>query len=214
MKERKAEERIRELNFGAVIVAGPIDETLMAGGVILLHPEAKWSVVSLCGKEKGGIAEKYARALEQLGAWGQMGGFSATEEENFPSQFELQNSVMSLLQSERFDVIITHSLWGEYKRSKMVELVSKAVLGLLKTGRLKAKQLWQFAYEGGDGDYDIRPAKEADIYMDLTEAISRKKESILTDIYGLDLEGIPRQESFWLLGKQRQVEKRNGESKE
>ena len=209
MKENESGNRIRDINFGAVIVASPIDETLMAGGVILLHPEARWSVVSLCGREKRGIAEKYVRALERLGAWGQMGGFTE-DEDSLPTQFKLQNNIMALLQSERFDVIITHSLWGEYRSNGMVELISKTVLSLIKTGRLKAKQVWQFAYEGEQEDYVMKPAIEADICMDLTDEIRKQKYSILTEIYGIDLKSVPRQESFWLLGKKRGVGKYEG----
>ena len=34
----------------AVIVAHPDDETLWAGGTILMHPETKWTIIALCRK--------------------------------------------------------------------------------------------------------------------------------------------------------------------
>jgi len=200
MANQKSEKRLREINFGAVIVASPADEAFMAGGVMLLHPETRWTVIALCGKEKKGFAEKYARALEQLGAWGQMGNFSEEKGQKLPSQFQLQNTIMSLLQSERFDVLITHSLWGEYRKSPMIKLIAKSVLALTRTGRLTVRQLWQFAYDSGGEDDKIKPAQEADICVDLTDEIHKRKYDILTKTYGLNLGSILRQESFWLLG--------------
>ena len=57
----------------AVIVAHPDDETLWAGGTILMYPEWDWFVVTLCRANDPDRAPKFHRVLEILHAKGDMG---------------------------------------------------------------------------------------------------------------------------------------------
>ena len=206
MKDKKTKKQILYPNYGAVIVATPGDETLWAGGVLLLHPETKWSIVSLCGKSEPESEKKFAKALKELGTSGQMGNFEAGAGRTPPSGYKIQKTILSLLFSERFDVIITPSLWPEGGQDIMSKLAAKSILALTRTGRLIAKQIWQFAYEKNRHDSSIVPAREADIYIGLAEDIRQKKYDILTNVYGYTAEDIktktaPNDESFWVLGK-------------
>jgi LmbE family N-acetylglucosaminyl deacetylase len=120
-------EHFKKGSICALVVAHPDDETLWAGGTILLHPEAKWTVVTLCRKSDQDRAPKFFRALEEFGAEGIMGDLD-DEPEQFPlDDREVQNTLVELLPRNAFDLIITHSLWGEYTRHLRHEETAEAV---------------------------------------------------------------------------------------
>ena len=58
----------------AVITAHPDDETLWAGGTILLHPDASWTIITICRKSDSDRAPKFFKALQKYDAQGAMGG--------------------------------------------------------------------------------------------------------------------------------------------
>ena len=70
MTDSRGLDFIKENNECAVIVAHPDDETLWAGGLMLMHPEVKWTVVTLCRKSDLDRAPKFFKALERLNAVG------------------------------------------------------------------------------------------------------------------------------------------------
>ncbi|UCF00511.1 MAG: PIG-L family deacetylase [Planctomycetota bacterium] len=186
----------------AVIVAHPDDETLWVGGTILMHPDVRWTVITICRKSDTDRAPKFFQAMENLGATGVMGDL-----DDGPEQFplvgrEVQDKILELLAPDRFDLIITHGLWGEYTRHLRHEETAKAVMTLWESEKLFAKQVWRFAYEDGGGKYLPRPVKDADIYVRLPDDIWRKKIKIITEIYGFgndsfEAEAAVRDEAFW-----------------
>jgi len=102
---------------------------------------------------------------------------------------------------DRFGLVITHGLWGEYSRHLRHEETGKAVMALWESERLFAKQIWRFAYEDGGGIYLPRPIQDADIYLGLPEEIWQKKYDIITKIYGFvpdsfEAKTTPHREAF------------------
>lgn len=185
----------------AVIVAHPDDETLWAGGAMLMHPESQWTVVALCRKSDPDRAPKFFRALERLNAAGVMGDLDDGPEQSPLAARDVQKAVIELLPPGLFDLVMTHGSRGEYTRHRRHEEVSKAVLSLWKAGRLKAGQIWQFAYEDGDGQYLPRAAQDADLKTPLADEIWRRKYQIITEIYGFgpdsfEAKTTPREEAF------------------
>jgi len=186
----------------AIIVAHPDDETLWAGGTILLHPEAKWTVVTLCRKSDIDRAPKFFRAIEHLNATGAMGDLDDQPEQLPLARLRTQSEILSLLPSSQFDLIITHSFRGEYTRHLRHEETGKAVLALWKCGMLSAKEIWMFAYEDGGARYLPRPVKTADQVIKLSKKIWQRKYDIITGIYGFGPDSFeakitPREEAFW-----------------
>ena len=186
----------------AVIVAHPDDEALWAGGLMLMHPRVKWTVVTLCRKSDPDRAPRFFKALEKFGADGFMADLDDGPEQAPLDSDEVQKTIELLLPSESYDTIITHSTSGEYTRHLRHEETAKAVLALWKSGRLIAKELWAFAYEDGNRKYLPRAIKDADLLVGLNKETWRKKYDIITGIYGFNKESFeakttPKEEGFW-----------------
>ena len=185
-----------------MIVAHPDDETLWAGGTILMHPEAKWSVLTLCRKDDEDRAPKFYRALKEYGATGQMGGLDDGPEQGPLDRSRVQNEILSLLPSDSFDLIITHSCKGEYTRHLRHEETAEAVLKLWERGKIRTTQLWSFAYEDNEGRSLPQPIQDAHLHFELPQEILQKKNNIITQIYGFNEDSFeakttPKQEAFW-----------------
>lgn len=186
----------------AVIVAHPDDETLWAGGTMLMNPQARWKVVTLCRKSDPDRSARFFKALEQLNAAGQMGDLDDAPEQTPLSSDLVKNTILELLVPDEFDLVITHGSGGEYTRHLRHEETGKAVFSLWQTGRLTAKQIWKFAYEDGHGKYLPVAVQDADLKIELPEKIWQKKHYMITNVYGFTAESFeakttPRTEAFW-----------------
>ena len=193
-----------ENNKCAVIVAHPDDETLWAGGIILLHPETEWTIISICRKSDLNRSPKFFRALKILNAKGAMGDIDDGPDQVILNNRQIQDEIMLLLSSNKFDLIITHSQYGEYTRHLRHEETAEAVITLWESERIMSKQLWQFAYEDGGGKYLPKAINDADIKIDLSEELWQNKYKIITKVYNFSLESFearvtPRKEAFWCL---------------
>lgn len=186
----------------AVIVAHPDDETLWAGGTILNHPEWSFNIITICRGDDTDRAPKFNKVLGILNAQGRMADL-----DDGPEQKPLENSlvketILKLLPSHQFDLIISHNPSGEYTRHLRHEEVARAVISLWNEGRLTADMLWTFAYEDGGREYYPRPVTKADIYNCLPRPVWLRKYQIITDIYGFEQNGFeaettPHAEAFW-----------------
>ena len=212
MAEQKSPGEPFDFESCAVIVAHPDDETLWAGGTILMHPQTQWTIVTLCRKSDQERAGKFFRAMEYLGACGKMGDLDDGPEQLPLAGKEVEDAVISLLPCDRFDLIITHSPCGEYTRHKRHEETSKAVLGLWESGKLSARRMWMFAYEDDGGRKIPEPNRGADLRTKLSGEIWQKKYDIITKIYGFgpdsfEAKAAGREEAFWCFGVKDNVER-------
>jgi len=201
-------------DFGrcAVIVAHPDDETLWAGGTILMHPDSQWTVVTLCRKSDPDRSAKFFRALDSLNASGVMGNLDDGPEQSPLADQEVQNTILELLPLDKFDLIITHSPWGEYTKHLRHEETARGVLALWRSGRLSASQIWMFAYEDGGGKYLPRPVENADVRIKLPEELWQKKYGIITQTYcfgpdSFEARTTPSREAFWCFKSGENVQK-------
>ena len=200
----------------AVIVAHPDDETLWAGGLLLSHPEWSPFIVALCRGQDPDRAHRFRTALESLGAQGAMGDLDdGPEQVPLPSGL-VQETILSLLPKRSFDTILTHAPHGEYTWHRRHDEVSRAVLELWRKGDLRARQLWQFAYEDGGAAYSPRPCKDADLFLPLPGEVWTRKYRIITEVYGFaeaswEARAATREEAFNCL-PEREYSHRFGES--
>ncbi len=192
----------KKLKTVAVIVAHPDDETLWTGGTILSHPLWKWFIVCLCRGSDNDRAPRFLKTLQVLGSLGMIGDLDDGPEQKPLDENELEQTILQLLPSIHFDLIISHNPNGEYTRHVRHEEIGKAVIRLWHAQKISANELWTFAYEDGDKKYYPRPIETSSIYHTLTEQIWLKKYSIITETYGFkknsfEAETTPRAESFW-----------------
>jgi LmbE family N-acetylglucosaminyl deacetylase len=185
----------------AVIVAHPDDETLWAGGIILMHPEINWTILTLCRLSDPDRSPKFNKAMKALGVKGVMGDLDDGPEQIPLDCHEVQCAIIELLPSNNFDLIITHGPQGEYTRHRRHEEVGKAVMALRENEKLFAKEIWRFAYEDGDGKYLPKAVKDADLKERLSNEIWHEKYDIITKIYGFasdsfEAKTTPKQEAF------------------
>lgn len=195
-----------------MIVAHPDDETLWAGGLMLMHPGCTWTVVSVCRASDRDRAPKFFRAMQRLGASGQMDDLDDSPEQYPLTPGELHRSIFSALPPAKYDLILTHGLRGEYTRHRRHEEVSQAVVFLWENSRIKAEQLWMFAYEDGGKSYLPRSVRNAHYRFPLPDEIWEKKYRVVTEDYGFEPDTFearttPREEAFWCFGSPAQLRK-------
>lgn len=185
----------------AVVVAHPDDETLWAGGLLLSHPAWSVFVVSLCRGHDADRAPRFARALQRLGAQGRMADLDDGPEQTPLADELLDETIQAMLPPRVFDAVLTHGPAGEYTRHRRHEEVARAVDRLWQAGRLRAGQLWQFAYQDDGGASWPSARTDARWRFDLSDRVWAQKYAIITGIYGFAAESwearvVPRTEGF------------------
>ncbi|MBC8273438.1 MAG: PIG-L family deacetylase [Chloroflexi bacterium] len=189
----------------ALVVAHPDDETIWAGGTVLMHPDWQWTVVSLCRRSDLNRAPRFLQAVHKLGGIGKMGDLDDGPEQSPLPETHVQQMLLSLLPPEHFDLVLTHSPDGEYTRHRRHEETSKAVTDLWEKGLIWTDELWMFAYEdSGKGGRDDLPRaiKTAHLIVQLPEEIWWGKYRTIAEIYGFGPESYEAsialgEEAFW-----------------
>jgi LmbE family N-acetylglucosaminyl deacetylase len=184
-----------------VIVAHPDDETLWAGGAILMHPDWRCRILSVSRASDPDRAPRFHNALTYLGASGDMADLDDGAEQTSLTESKIRETIAAFAAGDTYDLLLTHGPNGEYTFHQRHIEVSHAVLHLWKSGVLRAGRLWRFAYEDGNGAYLPRAEPDADIQFDLPEEIWSLKRFIVTAIYGFsadswEAQALPRVEAF------------------
>jgi LmbE family N-acetylglucosaminyl deacetylase len=185
----------------AVLVAHPDDETLWAGGTLLMHRGWTTFVGTLCRAGDEDRAPKFFRALDLLGAKGAMADLDDGPAQDPLAEDQVRATLLSLVPREHFDLILTHAPEGEYARHLRHEEVSRSVLRMWACGEIQSRELWLFAYEDGGGRHLPRAEDSADIFVDLSDEVWEVKRSLLMETYGFapdswEARTTPRREAF------------------
>lgn len=198
----------REFDFNqiAVIVAHPDDETLWAGGMILMNPGCNWTIICLSRKNDPDRAPKFFEVLTLYGATGAMGTLDDGPEQKPLPQKEIETAIQGLLPPIHYDLIVTHSPAGEYTRHKRHEETGRAVFYLWEQNIIDSSELWFFAYEDHGKTIYPQAIQDADRIIELPEPVLSEKYSIITRTYRFSKDSFeamttPEKEAFWCFKK-------------
>ena len=168
-----------------------------------MHPAARWTIITLCRKSDRDRNPKFFSAVNRLGAVDSvMGDMDDGPEQRAIPEAEVERNLLSLLPVHHFDLVVTHSPFGEYTRHRRHEEASRAVQSLWRSGRIRASMLWFFAFEDGGGRYPPRAVESAHLLVHLDEDVYREKLRLITDVYGFardsfEARAASDREAFW-----------------
>lgn len=187
----------------AIIVAHPDDEILWAGGIILNNPQWNYFITSLCRKNDEDRSSKFYKVLKILNAQGIVGNLDDEPEQKPLNIIEVEQKILDLLPNKHFDLIITHSPFGEYTKHLRHEEAGKAVILLWNKGKIATKKLWAFAYEDGNKNYFPKAIQNTPYFETLKKEIWIKKYNLITETYGFEKNSweaktTPKAEAFWV----------------
>lgn len=110
------EERGRPVESATLIYAHPDDETIFAGGLMLAHPDWKWTLLRMTGGNDPAREKSHARALDLYRKEGlniQAHCFNGTDE--WLNWIGRAHWAAALAQTRgKADVVFTHGFRGEY----------------------------------------------------------------------------------------------------
>lgn len=185
----------------AIIVAHLSDETLWTGGTIINHPRWKWNVLAIFKESDSEYEKNFYHACKLLRAEGTIGDLHENNEHNQSDEATIQQTILSMLPQQKFDLIITHSPYVEYTLHKQHKLIGNAVRKLIQKGFISTRHLWTFYSEAGQNQYIPQEIENAYFIYKLPKDIWEKKYEIITRVYSSDKKrlsarNIPRKETY------------------
>ncbi len=181
-----------------VIVAHPDDETIWMGGTMLSFPKINWVIFSLCRKNDRDRAPKFRKACKQYGAKSVISDLEDEEimtiKQSLPEIEKRIKKTLKNLKKSRFDYIFTHGKNGEYGHPRH-QGTHQAIKKTLREKTLAAKKIFCFSYRKPERKNFCVPSKQADLFIELSPAILKKKKFITEKIHGHSMSSFEHQSS-------------------
>ena len=185
-----------------VVVAHPDDEVLWCGGFVLLNPEFEWTIIGLSRASDPDRRPRFFNVLLKLNAKGALGDLDDGPDQVPLMPMLVDQTILELCSDKIFDLVITHSPFGEYTYHRRHIEVSQSVIRLVQHGFLKTNELWFFAYSDNEKSHLPQPIVTADLKIPLPNNIWQQKYNLITQDYGFgpstfEAMTTPKTESFW-----------------
>jgi len=187
---------------GLVVIAHPDDEVLWCGGCILMHPDWRWRIVTLCRGSDPDRAPRFRSVLPRLNASGAMGDLDDGPEQTPVTDAEIDDVVHALTADlPRPDLLITHGPHGEYTRHLRHEECHRAIVRACASQTLAPRTLWCFAYDDCGGRSCPAPDPDAPLRYRLSPRTYAAKRALISGVYGFSASSweyrcAPRTEAF------------------
>ena len=195
------EELRLEKGVALVIVSHPDDETIWMGGTMMNFPKIRWIIFSLCRKNDPDRASKFRKACKQYGAKSVIFDLEdegiATTKQSLPEIEKRIKKILKNLKKSRFNYIFTHGKNGEYGHPRH-QGTHQAVKKLLREKTLAAKKIFCFSYRKPERKNFCLPSKQADLFIELSPAILKKKKFVMEKIYGFPRSSFEHQSSSFV----------------
>ena len=183
-----------------VIVAHPDDELIWMGGTLLRNKD-KWDTKVICLTRRSDN-DRYPKFLKACKALGVKGFIFDLNDKNFNPlpQNKIIKTIEEAIEDERdYDYIYTHGKDGEYGHIRHIE-THKAVDKMLKSGKLKCKNLFYFSYIKKENDYQgysvpNPQSSRTNNFIKLNNDELSIKKNIITKIYGYRYGGFEEKSS-------------------
>ncbi|RMD59895.1 PIG-L family deacetylase [Candidatus Parcubacteria bacterium] len=174
------------------LVAHPDDEVIWMGGTILRYSQWRWTIFSLSRASDKDRAPKFRRVCRFLGAKPKIADWDDERDLSLDYLVKTAKNIIAKgLNRQKFDLIFTHGINGEYGHSRHRAL-HQAVRQMLKEEKLKTKQIFFFHYRKQFYHRifsPMLPKKHPDITIKLTPQEFKRKCEIMVKIYGFSSQG-------------------------
>jgi hypothetical protein len=185
-----------------MVVSIPSEEALWAGGTILKNPGCRWNILSVFKSDKAELDENFEKAGEALDAKCINLGLDFIKDNQLITSRQIEHALMDSLTMDRYDIILTHSLYGEVTRNLLQPGTGKAVLKLRKDGNIRSDALYMFAYDDKKGKILPEPVMDCDKVVRLPDEVFAEKRRILSEIYkfspeSTEMKTASKIESYW-----------------
>lgn len=167
-----------------VMVAHPDDETIWCGGTLLKNHNWEKTIFSFTRKSDINRYPKFIKAVEMLKAKAIIDDLDDGIEQKPLNYEDYEKSIKRNIKEREFDIIITHSIFGEYTRHLRHEEVSLALLLMIYNNVLLTNEVWFFNFSDKNKITNPIAKEDSDLLIDLDEETFSMKKNILTKIYG------------------------------
>jgi len=148
-----------------VLTAHPDDETFMVWRSSSIKSRLGEDNFSFTRKSDRDRCPKFFKAVKEYGANGIIDDLDDGVSQK-PLNYSLyKNSILNNLKKKDYDLIITHSIFGEYSSHLRHEEVSLATLILIYDEIIKTKELWFFNYTDDKKKNDPYSREDSDLLL-------------------------------------------------
>ncbi|MFC1678445.1 PIG-L family deacetylase [Patescibacteria group bacterium] len=181
--------RLIDKKHALVIVAHPDDETIWMGGTMLKHRQLEWTIFSLCRASDRDRAPKFKKVCQHYSAKAIITDLEDEDRMSIKKTIPIiKRIVTKQTKNKKYNYIFTHGQNGEYGHPRHIG-VYQAIWGLIKQKKLKPEILFYFNYKTTK-KYKLIAKKNTDYKVKLTLQEFKRKERIMTNIYGFEKGGI------------------------
>lgn len=202
MWKNETQDQKSEPKTVVMVVAYPGDETLFAGGQVLLTPDWRWHIVAVFTGSKPDISKRFIDTTTRLRATGEILDVSEKREKQTPLRLELTARVMRILAAHKPDILVTHNPVGECRKLLGRDILGRIITELWSKSTTTVQKLWIFAYEDDNTEAVPMAADDSDRSICLPNEVWQAKRDILLNSYGFGSESFfvrscPLEEAFF-----------------